>query len=100
MGNFSRFIRPGFSRIHAESGNELLRVSAYMSGSRVIVVCINNSSEFLGTRLDLDGFQTVTVSALYRTTESLELASTGRPLSVRTIILHPRSVTTLILECE
>ncbi|HLO45864.1 MAG TPA: glycoside hydrolase [Leadbetterella sp.] len=43
LGNYSRFVRPGMQRIHVESENKAVLISAYKDKSHVIVVMVNSA---------------------------------------------------------
>jgi glucuronoarabinoxylan endo-1,4-beta-xylanase len=44
MGQFSKYVRPGFRRIKADSTDSTVKVTAYTDGSNVVVVSINQSN--------------------------------------------------------
>lgn len=78
LGNFSRFIRPGYVRIQhvtdqTESLNRLLG-SAYVSpdGKRIVAVYVNMSDSSLGVKLNIDGVSSAKISR-YTTDESNNL---------------------------
>ena len=75
LGQYSRFVRPGFYRIGA-ANNGNTSISAYKdpnSGSFAIVAINNNSSDFVQT-FDLNSFTTTNVTP-WITSGSLSLAS-------------------------
>ena len=47
MGNYSRFIRPGFARLETQGGDDTLQVSAYRSkdDQRWVVVAVNLANQ-------------------------------------------------------
>lgn len=101
IGNFSRFVRPGYNRIDATANPaQGLFLTAYKnkaSGAFSIVV-INTSSKDKSLTLNFNGLKTKTLTP-YRTSESENLAkltviklSTGST----TLKLSPKSVTTYV----
>ena len=74
MGNFSKFVRPGFNRIGVNADSRLL-VSAYKDSSgNFAIVAINNNSSAVVTEFNLNGFTTLNVTPSV-TSASLSLVS-------------------------
>jgi O-glycosyl hydrolase len=96
MGNFSRFVRPGSTRIAAEGGSDVLQVSAYLSPDQgsVAVVMINHGEE-ASVSPNLPGGAMEQAQAFVTSTDRdlapLAVDSTGR------LRLPARSVTTLVV---
>jgi O-glycosyl hydrolase len=79
IGQFSRFVRPGFSRLEAPSrvnGDLLLAAFKDAAGSELTLVAINRGSADTTFAIELDSGTLGTVSS-YRTSDSEDLASLG-----------------------
>jgi O-glycosyl hydrolase len=99
MGNYSRFVRPGYQRMAVESDLSTLRATAFRSpdGSKLVLVLINNDDQdaFVHlTGLPL-GYDRVTA---YQTSKELNLSEifTGETRSEFTFA--PKSVTTFVYQ--
>ena len=68
VGNFSRFVRPGYQRVELSGVDNLdgLMASAYVSPTqdKVVIVAVNTSDEVENVSINLEG---VTNSATYTT---------------------------------
>ena len=105
LGNYSRFIRPGYQRVALEGAEELAALcgSAYRSpdGKRLVLVFVNTGFEREEVRLTLPKAMQKQVRkiSLYRTDERTDLSlvesieGASRPLSIA-----PRSLTTCVVE--
>ena len=104
LGNFSRFVRPGFSRVNitASKDSDLL-ISAYLSqsGKDWVLVAVNLKKEaqsLAWQSTDSNGQMTVTnIPAewqMYVTNEQYDLSKTESTIHNR-VVLPPRSVITL-----
>ena len=102
MGNFSRFIRPGYVRIEAASDHTDLRVSAYIApeNDTVVIVAINNSQEAITTALSVITDAALTTSEIYETSESNDLALIFSGEVPAEITFAPQSITTVVLRPE
>jgi O-glycosyl hydrolase len=100
MGNYSRFIRPGFVRVDTQGGDETLLVSAYRSAdkSRWVVVATNLSSNPVQVRLDAPQASLPAKASLYETSDNSDLAQSAAGSAQDTWTLAPLSVTTIVLE--
>lgn len=104
LGNYSRFIRPGYRRIghttnQTESLNKLLG-SAYISpdGKRVVAVYVNMASSATGVKLNVSGETSAKIS-VYRTSETESLKAIGGEFKLGTRIAIPKkSVTTIVID--
>ena len=101
LGQFSRFVRPGWHRIGATEKplNQVYQTAFRdVSANRIAVVLINDSSEEAGLSLQLYNARSFGGLAAYRTSASESLADVG-PVDVDgaqcRVILPGRSVTTL-----
>jgi O-glycosyl hydrolase len=97
LGNYSRFVRPGAVRVHAESDSEVVRVSAYVDPSTgaLTLVAINNSVEAQPvTFADMDQHSV----NVYETSDAhdLTLIYTGPAQDTNT--LAASSVTTFVFD--
>jgi O-glycosyl hydrolase len=100
MGNYSRFIRPGFVRLDVRGGSEALLVSAYRSADskRLVVVATNLTALPIKVRLDaLQGSLPGTAN-LYETSANSDLTLLATSSAQEPWTLAPLSVTTIILE--
>ena len=105
LGNYSRFIRPGYQRVALEGAEELASLcgSAYRSpdGKQLVLVFVNTGFEREEVRLSLPKAMQKQVRkiSLYRTDERTDLSlvesieGASRPLSIA-----PRSLTTCVVE--
>ncbi len=104
LGNFCRFIRPGYVRIQhvtdqAESLNRLLG-SAYVSpdGKRIVAVYVNMSDVSLGVKLNINGVSTAKITR-YTSDESNNLKhDSGTYALGGRIVLKKRSVNTFVID--
>lgn len=102
MAQFSRFVRPGYVRVHTERTSPFSRVTAtaYRDGSDLVVVVLNPGTSEREVTLAFEGglvdrFQPY-VTDETRNVEALgEVAAEGDHL---TVALGPRSVTTFVAE--
>ena len=104
LGNYSRFIRPGYRRIghttnQSESLNKLMG-SAYMSpdGKRIVVVYVNMGAA-TGVNLNVEGQTAAKQISLYRTsaTENLKHIAEKYTLGER-IMIPQKSVSTFVID--
>ena len=98
LGNYSRFIRPGYVRVEVKSPRNGPRVTAFQSpdGHSLVIVAINNSAAPVQAALNLPGgYRHLSV---YETSPEHGLAAVfaGPPGDV--LSLAPLSVTTLLFE--
>ena len=99
MGNYSRFVRPGYQRVAVESSLPYLKTTAFQSpdGSSLVLVLINNQDQPATMSLSglPDGFDQ---AAVYQTSKELDLAEiyVGELLEVFTFA--PKSVTTFLYQ--
>jgi len=100
MGNYSRFIRPGFVRLLAQGGSETLLVSAYRSADdqRWVVVAVNLSKDPASIRFDVTNGQLPAQGEQFETSEKADLTSLHTGAAAETWLLAPLSVTTLVLD--
>ena len=105
LGNYSRFIRPGYQRIALEGAEELATLcgSAYRSpdGKQLVLVFVNTGFEPEEVQLTLPKAwqKQVRKISLYRTDErtDLSLVETLDGAS-RSLSIAPRSLTTCVVE--
>lgn len=101
MGNYSRFIRPGYVRIttsyDVEENN--LRATAFKNPdtNEVVVVVVNNSTETSTIELTIPGNETLNSRSIYETSDEHDLAELYNGELMNTVTFAPQSVTTLIL---
>lgn len=106
LGNYSRFIRPGYKRIdHATSQTESLNKlmgSAYLSpdGKRIVVVYVNMGSA-TGVNLNVSGQSAAKSIQLYRTSETENLKHIAGSYTLGARILVPKkSVSTFVIDFD
>jgi glucuronoarabinoxylan endo-1,4-beta-xylanase len=99
MGQYSKFVRPGYRRVTATSDDAAVLVSAYTGPRRAVVVAINTAPDPRPLRLRFVRGKVGKTLAVVQTTASAGLQ--GRP-AVRipggraTTTLPPQSVTTFL----
>jgi len=97
MGNFSRFIRPGYTRVSAETRSDDLNVTAYQSPdqTRLVVVVINNSDTPVSASINgvPPGFSQVDQ---FETSNQYDLEEVYKGQSADNYTFSPESVTTLV----
>jgi len=97
LGNFSRYIRPGYRMVGAESDLPRLRTTAYQSpdGSELVVVVINNDEQ--AVTMGLSGIPgEYSQAAAYETSKELNLVEIFSGDRQETFEFAPESVTTLV----
>jgi len=98
MGNYSRFVRPGYTRIDAGSSLNTLQVTAYRAADKQQLVLVINNTAAKASAVQLTGIPAEYKHvAVYETSadKNLETVYSG-PLP-QTVTLAPLSVTTLVL---
>lgn len=100
MGNYSRFIRPGYTRIEASSDNTMVCTTAFTGtsddGKENLVIVLTNCEN---TALSVDGsqFEGWTSGEIYVTDDNHSLESVQKFTSDESIELSGNSVTTITL---
>lgn len=94
LGNYSRFIEPGYRRMELGGECEGLLASAYLSpdGQTAVLVAVNNGQAEQNVSIGAAGYATYEAYET-STDHSLELVSSGKPGEYR---FPPQSVTTII----
>lgn len=98
MAQYARYIRPGYTKISCtENPSTGIYVTAYKSGSKIIVVAINQNSSEIYLPFNLNG-TSVSGFTSYATTSSSNLVSGNVSFSRSDfgIILPGMSITTLV----
>lgn len=99
MAQYSKYVRPGFRRVAATSGDSAVLLSAYRKSKRVVVVAVNTASAVRPLRLRIVGGAPPPKLAVVQTTASAGLQA-GKALRLRgrvaTVTLPAQSVTTLV----
>jgi O-glycosyl hydrolase len=106
LGNFSRFIRPGYQRVdhatdQAESLNKLMG-SAYLSpdGKRLVIVYVNMGSA-TGVKINVNGQSNAKDIHLYRTSATENLKNIVGTYALGNRIMIPaKSVNTFVVDFE
>lgn len=94
MANFSRFVRPGDTRVASSDDSAWLRTVAFRSadGGRIACVVINSAPKPKTIRIDAAGFE---ASGAHTTSDEMDLQP--RQVNGAALRLPPRSVTTVLL---
>lgn len=101
MGNYSKFIRPGYQVINSNSSNTLAALNK--EGESVVMVYTNSSTEEKAVNFDLSGFESVAEGAkatpyVTSATENLAKKSTIAISDKKlTTVVQPQSVTTFVV---
>jgi hypothetical protein len=102
LGQFARFIRPGWSRIDATAEPvKGVHVTSFKDGSaqtQIVIVAINENTAASSVKFNLYGMQLSTVAG-YRTSSTQSLASIGYfavSLGSFTVSLPAQSITTFV----
>lgn len=102
LGNFSKFIRPGYQRIGVSStaltdDSKALLVSAYQNTKtkKIITVVINSSSKPLALKINFKGAN-VTSLKPYVTSKTADLAPNNSLSTATTISIPPLAIVTLV----
>ncbi|MBC7417578.1 MAG: xylanase, partial [Pedobacter sp.] len=102
LGNFSKFIRPGYQRIGVSStaladDSKALLVSAYQNTKtkKIVTVVVNSSTQPLALKINFNG---VDVSSLkpYVTSSTANLAPSPSLSTATTISIPPLAIVTLV----
>jgi O-glycosyl hydrolase len=98
LGNFSRFIRPGFKRVKLDGADEMtgLKGSAYISENdkRLVVVFINHNDT--NEKVNLTGVDSYRNFKVYVTDENHDLAYMGE--TAHKLSIPKKAVVTLVAE--
>ncbi len=101
MSNFSKFIKPGYTRIGADENPQTgISISAYSGEGKIVVVAINQSEQTVEQQIVLTGTNSTTVTP-YITSASQNL-ETQEAVSIEPSIeaylydLPPNSITTFV----
>ncbi|WP_299090277.1 glycoside hydrolase [uncultured Metabacillus sp.] len=101
MGNYSKFIRPGYQVINSTNSSTLAAINK--DDDSVVVVYTNSTTEEKSINFDLSGFETITASAKatpYVTSKTDNLAQksdvmiSDKKLSA---VVQPQSITTFVI---
>lgn len=75
LGQYSKYIPPGSVRIRADSSQNAVKVTAYSKDGAPVIVAINNTTDPISTRINLAGFNGISVLQRVRTSEVEDGAS-------------------------
>ena len=100
MGNFSRFIRPGFRRFEVEHNSTVLRVVACknLNGGKLVVVVMNPGAESEEVELHFPTGGRANILDAYETSEANDLRAVSRSMKDHKYRFPAESVTTLVIE--
>jgi glucuronoarabinoxylan endo-1,4-beta-xylanase len=100
MGNWSRFVRPGFRRVSSQSEPAPgAWLSAFRKANACVAVAVNQNERPIPLSFPAPGSH----AACYRTSAKEELAPAGRFVAANGILqttLSPRSITTFVLDAR
>ena len=97
-GNYSRYIRPGFTRVKVDGGDELSAVAfkgQEYGKNKLVVVLINDSIAEQSVKLN-GSFSAYDSIVAYETSSSRDLVKITERVSNTAFTLAPRSVTTIV----
>ena len=97
LGQWSKFVRPGYIRVEATSADSRLKVTSFLSpdGSRLATVMVNPTDEDLAASVVAEDFE-ADARASYQTTAEADLAELDAVDG--DISLPAKSVTTIVLD--
>ena len=100
MGNFSRFIRPGYRRFEVGQNSATLHAVGCMSpdGARLVVVVMNPGSESQEVELHFAGGGGANILDVYETSRANDLQALSHGSKDNKYSFPAESVTTLIIE--
>jgi O-glycosyl hydrolase len=100
MGNFSRFIRPGYQRFEVKHNSPALRVVACKSrdGDRIVVVVMNPGGESEKVELQFAQGRGANIIDAYETSKEYDLKAVSPDVKNNRYSFPAASVTTLIIE--
>jgi len=98
LGNYSKYIKPGYLRIDTQTGNKDLKVSGYINrkGEEIVVVVINNSDGSIPANLLLETSKEFEDVNIFETSEKNNLENIYSDSVKKRYIFNPRSITTLV----
>lgn len=100
MGNFSRFIRPGYRRFEVEHNSAVLQVVACKSPDvdRLVVVVMNPAAENEEVELRFSKAGVTNIFDAYETSKANDLKIVSRGVKNNSYNFPAESVTTLVIE--
>ncbi len=100
MGNFSRFIRPGYRRFEVEHNSTVLRVVGCKSpdGGRLVVVVMNPGTESEEAELHFAKAGGANIFDAYETSKKRDLQAVSSGVRNNTYSFPAESVTTLVIK--
>lgn len=100
MGNFSRFIRPGFRRFEVEHNSTVVQVVACkrLNDDRLVVVVMNPGKRNEDVEVRLPKGRGANALVAYETSAGSDLKTVSRQMKNHTYSFPAESVTTLVIE--
>jgi len=100
MGNFSRFIRPGYMRFEIENNSAVLQAVGCKSpdGSRLVVVVMNPGTESKEVELHFPKASGTNIFDAYETSRENDLKVVSRGVSNNRYSFPAETVTTLVIK--
>jgi glucuronoarabinoxylan endo-1,4-beta-xylanase len=100
LGNFSKFVRPGFVRVGTGGGPDGMSVSAYQdpATNAFVVVAVNNSGSAVSLGVDVPGSSAATVTPWVTSSSEdlLQYAPIGVSGGRFTMTVAPSTITTFV----
>tara|TARA_R110002020_G_scaffold97701_6_gene232953 strand:- start:9162 stop:10730 length:1569 start_codon:yes stop_codon:yes gene_type:complete len=104
LGNYSKFIRPGYERVEVEIGDQKeqfpdLLVSAYQSVDQgdMVVILVNSGIKEVQVNLSKDG-RGNTIDNLYITSKNMDLQSLELESPAEKVTIPARSIVTAVIK--
>lgn len=99
LKQYSKFVRPGYTRVDASSASDDIKISAYISpdNQTISVVLLNTSSSSETVALNLNDFS-ISNSEIYRTSENEKTEFIGSLGSGNTVLLPAKSIATVVIK--
>jgi hypothetical protein len=102
LGNWSRFVRPGYVRMEVESPDDALLVSAWAApdGKETVLVVVNEGREAVASDIsglaDMSGLSAGPVMTCWETSEAFSLEKVSEGIA-GACSFPARSITTLVI---
>jgi len=103
LGNFSLFVRPSYKRVELSGADDYSKVVgvAFVSpcGKRIVAVFVNSSFETETARISLPEGAKVKDFSAFRTDSNMDMGNL-RIARADSLVIAPRSVTTLVIDLQ
>jgi O-glycosyl hydrolase len=100
MGNYARFLRPGFVRLAVQVGNDTVLASAFRAADdrQWVVVAVNPANAPVAIQMDVMDSRLPSHIQPFETSAQLDLASLDAGASQTSFTLAAQSVTTFVMD--